>query len=267
MIGEHVLAGYTPDAGGQEALALARAVVALTGGRLTIGHVHPPDRPAAAGESLTLLEQAAARLDGEPAELVSHEGRGVGRGLSTLASRVGADLIVIGSPPGGAHHRIAVGTAADHLLHSATEAVMVTPAGYAPPERLERITVMYVDRPQCEEAVMRAAVAAHMLGATLRLVTLAMPGDPAGRLRDDLALAIRLALDSAPLTAEDVTAELGEGDDVAGALADLGWVAGDLLVCASSEDAAAHRVFIGEVALKALRAASCPVAVLPRGYS
>ncbi|NEA25562.1 universal stress protein, partial [Actinomadura bangladeshensis] len=33
MIGEHVLAGYVPDAGGREALDLARAIVALTGGR------------------------------------------------------------------------------------------------------------------------------------------------------------------------------------------------------------------------------------------
>ena len=91
--------------------------------------------------------------------------------------------------------------------------------------------------------------------------------DHTEHLRDDLALAIRLARDSSGLDAEAVEAELGEGDDVEDALHDADWKASELLVCASSEDAAAHRVFLGEVALKVLRAAPCPVAVLPRGYS
>ncbi|MFD0852504.1 universal stress protein, partial [Actinomadura adrarensis] len=62
-------------------------------------------------------------------------------------------------------------------------------------------------------------------------------------------------------------AELAEGDDVADAVARTGWTDGEILVCASSEDASAHRVFLGEIALKLLRAAPCPVTVLPRGYS
>lgn len=269
MIGEHVLAGYVHDAGGREALDLARAIVALTGGRLSVATVHPPDLPAAAGEARTALDQLADLLDEQPADLLVQEGRSVGRGLTVLASRIGADLIVVGSPEGGARGRIGVGAAADHLLHSATEAVMLTPSGYSPPEELGRITVMYVRRPQCDEAVIRAAQAAERLDVPLRLVTLALGdvGDEgAERLRDDLALAIRLALDSADLLPEDVSAELAEGDDVADALDDVDWPEGELLVCASSEDAAAHRVFLGEVALKVLRAAPCPVTVLPRGY-
>jgi nucleotide-binding universal stress UspA family protein len=143
---------------------------------------------------------------------------------------------------------------------------MLAPAGYTPPEELGRITVMYVRRPQCDEAVIRAAQAADRLDVPLRLVTLAIGDADAERLRDDLALAIRLAVESAELPPEDVTADLAEGDDVADALDDLDWPDGELLVCASSEDAAAHRVFLGEVAVKVLRAAPCPVTVLPRGY-
>lgn len=270
MIGEHVLAGYVNDAGGREALDLACAIVALTGGRLSLANVHPPDLPAAAGEARTVLDQAADLIDGRPADLHVQEGRSVGRGLTVLASRIGADLIVVGSPEGGARGRIGVGAAADHLLHSATEAVMLAPSGYVPPDEPARITVMYVRRPQCDEAVIRAAQAADRLEVPLRLVTLAV-GDVGGdagaeRLRDDLALAIRLALDSADLLPEDVSADLAEGADVADALDDVDWTDGELLVCASSEDAAAHRVFLGEVALKVLRAAPCPVTVLPRGY-
>jgi nucleotide-binding universal stress UspA family protein len=266
MIGEHVLAGYVPDAGGREALDLARAIVALTGGRLSVATVHPPGLPAAAGEARTALDQLADVLAGQPADLLVHEGRSVGRGLTVLASRIGADLIVAGSPEGGAHGRIGVGAAADHLLHSATEAVMLAPSGYRPPDELGRITVMYVRRPQGDEAVIRAAQAADRLEVPLRLVTLAIGDVNPEPLRDDLALAIRLALDSADLLPEDVTAEVAEGDDVADALDDVDWPEDDLLVCASSEDAAAHRVFLGEVALKVLRAAPCPVTVLPRGY-
>ncbi|MFD0686180.1 universal stress protein [Actinomadura fibrosa] len=266
MIGQHVLAGYAPGAGGREALALARAITALTRGRLSVAAVHPPGLPGAEGQTRALLDQAAALLGGTPADLHVQEGRSVGRGLTLLASRVGADLIVVGSPDGGPRGRIGVGAAADHLLHSATEAVMLAPSGYAPPEELGRITVMYVRRPQCDEAVTRAAQAAEGLGVPLRLVTLAIGDVNPEPLRDDLALAIRLALDSSGLTAGDVSAELARGGDVADTMDDIGWPDGELLVCASSEDASAHRVFLGEVALKVLRAAPCPVTVLPRGY-
>ncbi|MFC4910053.1 universal stress protein [Actinomadura gamaensis] len=272
MIGQHVLAGYAAGAGGREALRLARAVVAHTGGRLTVVHVHPPDRPAAAGEALAVLKQAEELLAETAPELsadfVAQEARGVGRGLSTLASRSGADLIVIGSPEGGAHGRVAIGAPGDMLLHASHEAVMLAPAGYDPPERLSRITLSYVRRPQADEAVERTAQAALALDVPLRLITLAVGDDePRGRLRDDLALAIRYAQESSGLPADQVTAELAEGDDVADALADVAWPEGELLVLASSEDASAHQVFLGEMALKVLRAATSPVAVLPRGYS
>ena len=263
MIGEHVLAGYGTGPGAREALALAREIASLGGGRLTVATVHPPGRPAAAGEALTLLEQAAA--DAPEADTAVQEGRGVGRALSVLASRIGADLIVVGSAAGGAHGRIAVGSTADHLLHSAPEAVMIAPAGYAPPaEGPGRITVAYVRRPQCDEAAVRAAHAAARLEVPLRLLTLAVDGESAGPLLDDLALAARLVTQTAELEPETA---LAEGDDIAGAVDRAGWTDGELLVCASSEDASPHRVFVGEMALKMLRAAPCPVAVLPRGYS
>src|SRR5690606_11107962 len=170
MIGDHVLAGYTGDAGGREALDLAAAIVELTGGRLSVATVYEPGVPAAAGEARALLEQVPELLDDRPAELHAHEGRSVARGLSVHASRIGADLIVVGSPEGGARGRIVIGAAAVHLLHSASEAVMLTPSGYTPPPALGRITVMYFWRPQCDDAVIRAAHAAERLEAPLRLV-------------------------------------------------------------------------------------------------
>lgn len=265
MLGEHVLVGYTDDAGGREALALARTIAEVTGGRLTVATVHSPERAGSAVEAQATLARAASALRDLRADLVTQESRGAGRGLSVLASKVNADLIVIGSPRGGARGRIDLGGTGDHLMHGSTQAVMLTPAGYAPRERPQRLTVAYVRRPQCDEAVTQAAAAAVRLDVPLRLMTLAVNGADQDVLRDDLALAIRLASDSSGLDTEEIQAQVGEGDDVAEAMADASWTEGDLLVCASSEDAPVHRVFLGETAFKMLRAAPCPVTVLPRG--
>ncbi|GAB2832401.1 hypothetical protein GCM10027176_40830 [Actinoallomurus bryophytorum] len=265
MIREHVLAGYVDDAGGREALALARAIAEVSGARLTVAAVHSPERAASVVEARAALEHAAELVEGVPADLVAHESRSASRGLSVLASRTGADLIVIGSPPGGAHGRINLGGTADHLLHASTQTVLLTPSGHTPSGGPRRISVAYVRRPQCDEAVTSAAAAAVRLGVPLRLLTLALDGADQDPLRDDLALAVRLADESSVLDADEVEAAVGAGDDVAGTVAGLDWAEGDLLVCASSEDAPVHRVFLGETAFKLVRAAPCPVAVLPRG--
>ncbi|WP_246267499.1 universal stress protein [Nonomuraea typhae] len=264
MIGAHVIVGYTGDAGGRDALALGSAITRVTGGELTVAAVYPPGSPGQAVEAQANLAHAAGELGEQPAEYIAFESRGAGRGLAVVASRIKADLIVAGSAEGGQHGRIAIGSTADHLLHLSPEAVMLAPSGYLPPEEPSRLTLAYVHRPQCDEAVERVAQAALRLGVPLRLITLDLRTEDPGRLRDDLALAVRLAWESTGIEAE---AEVAEGFDVAAAMANVEWPPGDLLVCASSEDAQPHRVFLGEVAMKALRAASCPVTVLPRGFS
>lgn len=265
VIGEHVLVGYVDDSGGREALALARTIAGLSGARLSVATVHAPGRAASGIEAQATLARAATILGDLPAELLAQESRGASRGLSVLASKTGADLIVIGSPAGGARGRINLGGTADHLLHSSNQAVMLTPAGHVPPELPERISVAYVRRPQCDEAVTAAAAAAARLGVPLRLITLAVDDEDRDVLRDDLALAMRLASDSSGLEADEIEARIGEGDDVAGAVSDVDWDESDLLICASSEDAPVHRVFLGETAYKVVRAVPCPVVVLPRG--
>ncbi|MFI6320011.1 universal stress protein [Nonomuraea sp. NPDC050556] len=264
MIGEHVIVGYTNDPGGRDALTLGAAITRVTGGELTVATIYPPGSPGMAVEAQANLAHAAIELGDVQAEYMAFESRGAGRGLSVLASRIRADLIVAGSAEGGQHGRIAIGSTSDHLLHLSSEAVMLAPAGYEPPEGPERLTLAYVHRPQCDEAVERVSQAALRLGVPLRLITLDLRTEDAGRLRDDLALAVRLAWESTGIEAE---AEIAEGHDVVAAMEDVEWLPGELLVCAASEDAQAHRVFLGEVAMKVLRAAACPVTVLPRGFA
>ncbi|MGW0477929.1 universal stress protein [Nonomuraea sp. NPDC003214] len=263
MIGEHVIVGYTDDAGGRDALALGAAITRITGGELTVAAIYPPGSPGLAVEAQAALAHAAGLLEDTPAGFMAFESRGAGRGLAVLASRIKADLVVVGSADGGQHGLISLGSTASHLLHLSPEAVVAVPAGYAPPERPSRLTLAYVHRPQCDAAVPRVAEAALRLGVPLRLITFDLRTDDPERIRDDLALAVRLAWESTGLEAE---ADVAEGHDVAAAVAAAEWLPGELLVCAASEDAQPHRVFIGELAMKLLRASACPVAVLPRGF-
>ncbi|MER7502237.1 universal stress protein [Nonomuraea pusilla] len=264
MIGEHVIVGYVSDSGGRDALALGAAITRVTGGELTVASIYPPGSPGLAVEAQANLAHAAEDLGDAYAEFISFESRGVGRGLGVLASRIRADLIVVGSAAGGPHGRIALGSTADHLLHLSPEAVMVAPSGHRPQDAPSRLSLAYVHRPQCDEAVERVAQAALRLGVPLRLVTLDLRTEDRGKLSDDLALAVRLAWESTGIEAE---AEVSEGHDVAAAMDALEWLPGELLVCAAGEDAQPHRVFLGELAMKVLRASSRPVAVLPRGYA
>ncbi|MDA0635809.1 universal stress protein [Nonomuraea sp. MCN248] len=264
MIGEHVIVGYTHDAGGREALALGAAITRVTGGELTVASIYPPGSPGESVQAQAYLAEAGVALENVPSEFMAFESRGAGRGLGVLAGRIRADLIVVGSAGGGQHGRIALGSTAAHLLHLSPEAVMVAPSGYAPVGRSSRLTLAYVHRPQCDEAVGRVAQAALRLGVPLRLITFDLRTDDPERIRDDLALAVRLAWETTGIEAE---AEVAEGHDVAAAMETATWLPGELLVCAASEDAQPHRVFIGELAMKMLRASSVPVTVLPRGFS
>ncbi|WP_226898863.1 universal stress protein [Nonomuraea phyllanthi] len=264
MIGEHVIVGYTGGQGGRDALALGAAITRITGGELTVAVIYPPGSPGLAVEAQANLAHAAEELGDVPAEYLTYESRGTGRGLSVLASRIRADLIVVGSAEGGRRGRIEIGSTSSHLLHRSSEAVMLTPAHHVPADGPERLTLAYVHRPQCDEAVERIAQAALRLGIPLRLITLDLRTEDQGKLRDDLALAVRLAWETTGIEAES---EVAEGHDVAAALETVEWAPGELLVCAASEDAEPHRVFLGELAMKALRASPCPVIVLPRGFA
>ncbi|GAA3711525.1 hypothetical protein GCM10022224_091300 [Nonomuraea antimicrobica] len=264
MIGAHVIVGYANDQGGRDALALGAAITRVTGGELTIATIYPPGSPGLAVEAQANLAHAAEALGAVPAGFLTFESRGTGRGLSVLAGRIRADLIVVGSAASGPPGRIAIGSTSDHLLHLSPEAVMLAPSGYVPPAGADRLTLAYVHRPQCDAAVEQVAQAALRLGVPLRLITLDLRTDDQGKLRDDLALAVRLAWETTGIEAES---EVAEGHDVTAALQDVEWLTGELLVCAASEDAQPHRVFLGELAMKVLRASVCPVAVLPRGFA
>ncbi|MES9540176.1 universal stress protein [Actinomadura sp. NPDC000600] len=312
--GLRVLVGYSPDERGDDALALAALVWSAAqsdrNAPLTVVHVHPPAWPAHGPGSVDAewvaylreqaeeaLARAAARLGelGVPSQeldLRVHAHRGSGRGLMEAARETGADLVVIGSAPGGNPHRIALGSTADRLLHDSPVPVMLAPRGYAedsphhtrvvhphhPARRLERMTVAYWPPRGLEDLTAMADLAAR-LGLPVRLLTLVLrPPGPAARLGgveralgrqaaqadEDLREAAGLLGarfgDGMPV---ERLAEVGSG--VSGTLGAVDMLPGEVLACLSGHHGPLLRVFLGERSGKIVRAAPCPVVVLPRG--
>ncbi|MFB4302877.1 universal stress protein [Actinomadura sp. NTSP31] len=304
--GLRVLAGYSPDERGDDALALAalvlRAVKAprtVADVRLTVANVHPPAWPARGPGSVDAewvgylkdrareaLERAAGRLaelnvPARRTDLRVHAHRGSGRGLIEVAAETGADLIVIGSAPRGRRGRVAIGSTADQLLHGSPVPVLLAPRGYAAqaPDQFERLTVAYWRRPDVDGPLQAAARTARALALPMRLVTLVLrPPGLSARLRnadDAMARQVARAEEDLAHAAGRLGGAAGEGavvgtEAVAGtgigkALASVDMLPGELLACLSSHHGPLRKVFLGEGAGKIVRAAPCPVLVLPRG--
>ncbi|MEV4113634.1 universal stress protein [Nonomuraea sp. NPDC049695] len=280
---DDVLAGYVPEPQGRDGLALAVLLKEQAQGRLTVAFVQPPTwsvpGPARAEESAWrayLMELAEAtlwqarELAGDDADYVVHAHKGSGRGLVELARKRAADVVVIGSAPGGDPGRITLGSTADQLLHSSSVPVLLAPRGYADerPAALERLTVAYRRGPGCDAAVKDATAVAAALGVPLRLVTLVLSSDRHAeieedlleRLRDQAASDLRTATRGRP----EAEVEVLEGRNVAQALRTTSWLPGEMIICASSATGPLRRVFLGDTSLKIVRAATCPVMILTR---
>ncbi|PZG21511.1 universal stress protein [Nonomuraea aridisoli] len=278
-----VLAGYVAGPRGRDGLCLALLLRRRVGARLTVATVQPPawsaPGPSKAEESAWrayLREQAAAMLDqarelaGEDAEYVTHPYRGSGRGLVELARRHGADVVVIGSAPGGARGRIALGSTADQLLHASCVPVLLAPRGFGddPPAAFERLTVAYRRGPGCDAAVKDAARTAAALDVPLRLVTLVVSPGRRRRIEEDMLVRLRhqaaADLRAAARGRASIDVEVLEGRNVAQALGTTTWLRGEMIICASSDTGPLRRVFLGDTSIKIIKAATCPVMILTR---
>ncbi|MEV4178154.1 universal stress protein [Nonomuraea sp. NPDC049709] len=283
---DNVLAGYVQGSRGRDGLALALLLRNQAHARLTVATVQPPAAstpgPARAEESAWrayLREQSEAtlaqarELAGDDAEYLTHTHRGSGRGLVELARKRAADVVVIGSAPGGGKGRISVGSTADQLLHSSSVPVLLAPRGYAdaPPAALDRLTVAYRRGPGCDAAVKDAARTAAALDVPLRLVTLVISTGRRARieeemlvrLRDQAAADLRAAARGQRRRAP-VEVEVLEGRNVAQALGTTSWLPGEMIICASSDTGPLRRVFLGDTSIKIVRASTSPVMILTR---
>jgi nucleotide-binding universal stress UspA family protein len=289
-----ILIGVADDATSQDAVAfgatLARTfsasvavvTVSATSPEYINDHLDPRGQAKPDDEATGLVERYAAALQqdhGLRAQAVVHNHRSIGVGLSEIAEGMGADLVVVGSGPGGSLGRFSMGSTSNQLLHHIGVPLVLVPAGYArhPLERLRRIMVAFAQGPEGQLALERGAELARDASLPMDVMTLLvrhrMFGSDLGADAEGGVLTSSLemlkgyqieALAKTDTAGLEVSGDVLVGDSPAEAMSREEWEPGDLLVVSSASGGLLRRVFLGDMTFKILRASTVPTMVLPR---
>ena len=294
---DRIMVGFDGSEESEDALGLAGALAAGSGGDLVVARVFEfgpfwafaggglaptPGEIISESESDTLghLESVARNIGAEGRWVVSDS---AAHGLHAAAERGEADLLVVGSSHRGAMGQVFPGSTGYRLLHGAPCPVAVAPRGMRErPESVPSVIALGFDgRPEARLALAGAIELADRLGASLRVVGVAysplivqgtgfVQGQAlAGAQYDALATALeqslRESIDEAIASAPEELAVEGEvvRGDPASALVEAGADA-DMLVLGSRCYGPLRGVLLGSVAMDVLRRAPCPVVVVPR---
>jgi len=224
------------------------------------------------------LEEASQLLDGAP-RITPLLVAGVcgALALQHTAEEQHADLVVLGSSHRGALGRVLVGSVTEETLHGAPCPVAVAPVGVhrsAKPPRIGNIAVAYDDGLQAATALGVAGKLAAETGAHLQVIAIANSATPlvVGSTAD---LAYSANVDSRVQMAEhnlaaaiaslpgDVTvvSEVRTGLPAEEILRSSQGV--DLLVLGSRRRGPLRRIMLGSVSDTVVRAAACPVLIVP----
>lgn len=288
-----VLIGVVPTESSDDALALGGLICEALGAQPMLAHIHPAAYDYASrghidaewerylvDESRVFLDAAVEKAEQygitDP-ETVIFGHRSSGVGLAEVATRHGADLIVIGSAPGASDGRFQIGSTADQLLHGSHVPVALAPAyyrGYRPTE-IGRMVAAFQNSAESKAAAATAADLARIAQVPLTLLTVLVRHRIYGSaLRhgedqvmdqlqaDVVAEQTRVATEvGADL---DVTCATTVGDDTMAALRRYDWDGDEVLVLASAHGGIVRRVFLGDMTYKLIRATTVPALVLPR---
>ena len=184
---KQIVVGVDGRAGGRDALALAKLLVAARG-ELTLAHVVPGDAHAygaSAAHEAPEAERAEALLEtvreetGVEAHLCWRRSSSVGRGLHELCELIGADLVTVGSSRRGLLGRVLIGDDTSAALNGAPCSIAIAPTNYAQqPGAMREIGVGYDGSPESEHALSVARMLASASGAKLSaLETVSLPSD------------------------------------------------------------------------------------------
>lgn len=295
-----ILVGVTGGPQSQDALALAQTLADSLGAEILVCHVYaqaynyPSQAHVDAEWRAFLVEQASeviewaqSELGGRPAEFMTYANRSSGVGLAEAAAEQSADIVVIGSAPGGAEGRITGGSTSDQLLHGSPVPVALAPRGYRnwAPAAIHRVVVAFQRSAESEHSLRTTLKA--LLGAgidverALQLITLAesvpkrvmqkFERDQATSVIDHLTSQAQETLDYGKSIAKsvcnadiDINTEVVAADTVVRALARFDWQDDDVLVIGSTDSGPIRRVFLGDMTYKLVRSATVPVVVIPR---
>ncbi|MCU0297409.1 MAG: universal stress protein [Candidatus Nanopelagicales bacterium] len=291
-----LMIGVADDSTSADAVAFGATLAATFGAHVSVvtvsatddeyinDHLDPRWQQQRGDASSQVVDRIAETLEsqyGLTAQTVVHHHRSLGSGLSEIAAELNADLVVVGSGPGGSIGRFAMGSTTNQLLHHCTTPLALVPSGYArhPAPRLGRVLVAFSAGPEGEVATAKGAELARAAGVPLRLLTLLirhrMYGSDLGADAEGSVLTASLemlrghqdhALSLIDTTGLDVSNDILVGDSPLAAMSREDWAEDDLLVVASARGGILRRVFLGDTTYKILRAATVPTLVLPRQH-
>ena len=184
---KRIVVGVDGRAGGRDAIALARLLVAA-GGELTLAHVVPGDAHASRGAGAAYEAPEAERAEvllervreetGVEAHLRWRASSSVGRGLHELCELIGADLVAVGSSRRGLLGRVLIGDDTS-AANGAPCSIAIAPNNYSQqPSAIRQIGVGYDGSPESEHALSVARMLAGVSGAKLSaLEAVSLPSD------------------------------------------------------------------------------------------
>jgi nucleotide-binding universal stress UspA family protein len=280
-----IVVGVDGSDRGADAVALARALAPVLGGRLILAHAvaalaigrggaaYDPIARAAARE---ILAAAAPDLGPEAADARIVDCLGRPRGLVELTEDVDAAALVLGSSHRGPIGRVMIGSLAEDILGQARCPIVVAPRGYRERVRpLRLIGVGYDATLDAERALDFAIGLARGTGATLRLWCVVAPTGANGRHPEKSSDFTRYIHRIAHRQLAEGLARLPEGlhgsaavlegsvaDELAGAAERDG---AGLIVVGSRGHGPVGRLLLGNTARHLMRAAPTPLAVVPHG--
>lgn len=282
-----IVVGFDGSARGEDALALGGLLAALLDAPLVAACVwsrpaltRPDDALAHVlrRDAEEIADEAALRTGVEIAEAIAVEAPSVPRALGALAAQRGAQLIVVGSSRRGRLGRVVAGSVPERLVHDSAVAVAVAPAGWSigAPRALGSIGVGFDGGVESRAALQLAAALARAAAAPLRVI-----GVIGSRLVALVPVAMNDVSHAAHLAAieereqiavhetvaalrddgVDAVAEPHFGEPAATLTARSGQLG--LLVLGSHAYGSLRRAIYGSVSTRLLRAAACPLIVLP----
>ena len=284
-----IVVGYLATPGGADAIALGVRLSRTLDAELDVSIILPPDRVVPSGVPVGgydehLAEQAEHWLAEARASVPADVAAGTHvsfddsftDGLIKEATRVQADLIVVGGSGGGLAGSYSLGSVVNELLHSAPVPVVVAPRGTRDSsiDRVREVTCAIGERKGADLLLDYAVRFSRAAGTPLRLVSLIALDPMVGALRGDEDAVRERALAHAQQTLETaksnlpdgfpVTSTIVDGPTVEEAVSKLEWHDGDLIMVGSSRLSAPKRLFLGSTSAKMLRVLEVPMMVVPR---
>jgi nucleotide-binding universal stress UspA family protein len=204
-----------------------------------------------------------------------HVGGSPARVLHELAESRDAAMLVLGSSHRAGPGRILAGGVAGNLLQGGPCPIAVAPRGFAEqaPGEPRVIGVAFDDSPESRSALELAARLGKAANAALRVISV-YPGvpPPSGRASPDGPTAYEQAEDALRRAVRPLPSELRAEPRLrsgipASVLIDETELGVDLMVMGSRGYGPLRCVLLGSVSEAVVRAAACPVIIVPRGGS